>query len=192
MADFETGRLLSAIFLGIIVVFLLLSMGGRRFQKTLQQAAIWALIFVVVIAGFGIWEDVRNDIPQQATFSEQGRVEVPQHRDGHFYLTLRINDTPINFVVDTGASEIVLTKKDAERAGLDLNALQFFGRANTANGEVRTAPVLLDDVRIGGIGDSNVPAFVNEGEMRHSLLGMSYLRRWDHIEIADGRLVLRR
>jgi len=87
---------------------------------------------------------------------------------------------------------MVLTKEDAQRAGIDLADLQFYGRASTANGEVRTAPVRIDQISIGGIRDADVRAFVNEGEMFQSLLGMSYLQRWDRLEISDGQMVLSR
>lgn len=193
MNDIEPGQLFGAIFLSVIALMALMSAGRHGLFQTIKQSAIWGLIFVVTIAGFGIWQDIQNDSrPIQATFSDQGRVEVPQERDGHFYLTLDINGQAVDFVVDTGATGIVLTKEDAARAGLDVANLRYFGRANTANGEVRTAPVRLSEVRIGGIRDQNLPAFVNEGEMFQSLLGMTYLQRWDRIEIADGMLILTR
>ena len=192
MESIETGQIMSALFLGALLIYLLMAMRGRRMQSILRNASIWALVFVAAIAGFGVWEDIRQDMPQQAVFSDSGRVELPRHRDGHYYMTLDINGTPVDFVVDTGASEIVLTKEDATRAGLDVDRLQYYGRANTANGEVRTAPVRLEEISVAGIRDRDVPAFVNEGEMFQSLLGMSYLNRWDRIEIADGKLVLNR
>jgi aspartyl protease family protein len=95
-------------------------------------------------------------------------------------------------VVDTGATDIVLTKEDAARAGLDPDSLRYLGRAGTANGEVRTAYVRLNDVRLGDITDRDVAAVVNGGQMDQSLLGMGYLQRWGRIEIAGGELILTR
>ncbi|THH38448.1 TIGR02281 family clan AA aspartic protease [Aliishimia ponticola] len=189
MGGFETGHILSAVFLGFIALILLLSLGGQRLRANMQAAATWALIFLVTVAGFGIWDDIKGQ-QRQSVFTDQGRIELERHRDGHYYITLDVNGAPVPFVVDTGASEIVLTMQDAQRAGLDLDELRFLGRASTANGEVRTAPVRLDEVAIGGIRDGDVTAFVNEGEMSQSLLGMAYLNRWDRIEISDGTLVL--
>ena len=119
-------------------------------------------------------------------------MTVPRSRDGHYYLTLGVNGQPIDFVVDTGATNIVLTKADAERVGFSLTELNFFGRANTANGEVRTAPVRLQEVTLGAARDTSVAAYVNEGEMFQSLLGMSYLQRWSSIEIRNNALILTR
>lgn len=158
--------------------------------RVMQQAIVWVLIFVGVIAAAGLWSDIRRDVtPAQAMLSN-GRIEVPVGRDGHYHLTLEVNGTPVDFVVDTGASQIVLTRADAERAGIDPASLAYVGRALTANGPVGTANVWLNEVRLGGWSETGVRAVVNEGDLFQSLLGMEYLGRMARIEIADGRLIL--
>jgi aspartyl protease family protein len=119
-------------------------------------------------------------------------VEVPRGRDGHFHLDLQINGVTVPFLVDTGATQVVLTRRDAARVGLEPSDLTFIGTARTANGEVRIAPVVLDRVALGPIEDRNLRASVNGGQMEQSLLGMAYLDRFDRIEIADNRLILTR
>lgn len=193
MDQFSATTYLSALIMALFAIWILASLRRHGWHRNLQSAAIWGLIFLGTIAGFGMWEDIKRDIiPRQAVFDAQGRIEVPRARDGHYYLTLDVNGAPVDFVVDTGASEIVLTQDDAAAVGLNGDSLNYIGRAFTANGEVRTAPVRLASVRIGRVEDRNVPAFVNEGEMFQSLLGMAYLQRWDKIEISDGRLILTR
>lgn len=158
--------------------------------RVMQQAIVWVLIFVGVIAAAGLWSDIRRDVtPAQAMLSN-GRIEVPVGRDGHYHLTLGVNGTPVDFVVDTGASQIVLTRADAERVGIDPASLAYVGRALTANGPVGTANVWLNEVRLGGWSETGVRAVVNEGDLFQSLLGMEYLGRMARIEIADGRLIL--
>ena len=98
----------------------------------------------------------------------------------------------MRFVLDTGATSLVLTQEDARTAGLDPEELQYYNRAMTANGEVRTAPVRLDAITLGSVTDANVAAVVNEGEMSNSLMGMTYLQRWGRIEIANDTLTLSR
>jgi aspartyl protease family protein len=95
-------------------------------------------------------------------------------------------------VVDTGASEMVLTTADAARVGINVGELDYLGRANTANGQVRIARVRLDEVVLEGITDRNFRATVNEGEMRESLLGMTYLSKFSRIAIEGNMLVLSR
>jgi aspartyl protease family protein len=70
--------------------------------------------------------------------------------------------------------------------------LAYIHSANTANGVVRIAPVKLDEFDVNGIKDLNVRAYVNEGELTGSLLGMSYLRRYEKIIITRDMLRLER
>lgn len=193
MAEWETGRL-------IYLLILLAMLGGWFFMqtreglnKTLQQAAVWGLIIVGMAAGVGLWQDITYQTGRgQIAVTDAGQIVVPQNRDGHYYLNASVNGATVSFVVDTGATDMVLTKEDARRVGLHPDALIYQGRANTANGQVRTAFVELDEVRLGTTTDRDVSAVVNEGDMRQSLLGMGYLQRWGRIEIADRRLILTR
>ncbi|MEL6563773.1 MAG: TIGR02281 family clan AA aspartic protease [Pseudomonadota bacterium] len=163
-----------------------------KLGQTLQMAATWVLIFIGVIAAVGLWGDIQDDLYASQTRFDDAAVVVPRSRDGHYYLTLDLNGVPTDFVVDTGATDIVLSSADAAAAGLDPDTLNFLGRANTANGEVRTAPVRLETVTIGPYEDRDVYAVVNGGEMDQSLLGMGYLQRWGRIEIAGGEMTLMR
>jgi len=193
MEDMDFGRL---IYLGLLlcaVGFWVFVQNRQSLNKTVQQLAIWAFIFLGVIAGYGLWGDIRQTLqPQQSVMAEAGRVVVPRAPDGHYYLTLMVNGTAVDFLVDTGASQVVLTANDARRAGIDPEKLAYLGRANTANGEVRTASVKVEELALGEIRDKNLRVWVNEGEMEKSLLGMTYLQRWSHIEIRNGALVLSR
>lgn len=193
MDTMDYGNLAYLVLLGAVVVFWFFVQNRQSLGKTAQQALVWGLIFLGVIAAVGLWDDIRNTVrPAQAVFADQGRVEVPRAPDGHYYLTLDLNGNPVEFVIDTGATNVVLSRDDAARAGIDPEGLNYVGRAMTANGEVRTAPVRLDRVSMGPIVDENVRAWVNEGDMPMSLLGMDYLQRWSRIEIARGALVLER
>ena len=161
--------------------------------QNLRHALIWVLIFVGVLAGVGLWSDIRDDIsPQQSVIQDTGQIVLPRAFDGHFYATLRMNGQPIDFIVETGASNIVLTKEDAARIGVEMNALRFYGRAMSANGEVRTAPARIAKVELLGVQDFGVEVWVNEGEMPRSLLGNDYLQRFEKIEISRNQLVLTR
>lgn len=192
MESFDIARLSYLVLLGAAVVASFFFMNRASLSRSLQQAAIWALIFVGAIASYGLWNDIQRDVMPRQSVVSQNVIEVPRRPDGHFHLVLRINNEPVRFIVDTGASEVVLTKRDAEAVGLDLAELDFIGSARTANGLVRTAPTRLETVTLGDISMTGVKAYVNEGEMDTSLLGMSYLARFERIEIADNMLILTR
>ncbi|MEL7213324.1 MAG: TIGR02281 family clan AA aspartic protease [Pseudomonadota bacterium] len=192
----SSDQIAQLIYLGLLVTVIagyFFMQNRLRLGKTLQMAGVWVLIFIGAIAGVGLWEDIRGTVlPQQAAFVDSGEVIVPRAGDGHYYLNININGEPIDFVVDTGATDIVLTLDDARRIGLNPDELNFLGRAMTANGVVETALVRLDEMELGPFTDRAVRASVNGGEMSQSLLGMSYLQRFDSIQIADNQLVLTR
>lgn len=162
-----------------------------RLGLALRTAMAWGLIVVGLMAGYGLWQDIRTDLRPRATVLESGDIRVPRADDGHFYLTLQVNGTPIDFMADTGATNIVLTAQDARRLGIDPEALVYLGEARTANGSVATARVTLADLRLGPFEDAGVSAWVNAGEMDISLLGMAYLGRY-RIEIDGSEMILKR
>ena len=180
------------------LVILLVAVGGwvlveyrTRLGQALRTVVAWGLIFVGVMAGYGLWEDLRRDTFPQQSVSQSGRIEVPRSPDGHYYLTLQVNGTPVRFLADTGATNVVLGRDDAQSLGLDPASLDYVGVAQTANGPVRTARVTLPEVRLGTVTDVDVGAYVNDGDMDGSLLGMDYLGLW-RIEIDRDRMVLTR
>ena len=186
-------RLAYLALLGIAVAGWLIAENRQSLGRTARQAAAWGLIFLGVIAAAGLWTDIRDNVaPRQAVFEDGARIEVPRGPDGHYHLTLRLDGTPVDFIVDTGATGVVLTARDAARIGIDPADLSFGGLARTANGTVQTARVSVGEIALGGQTDRNFPVYVNSGEMDRSLLGMDYLSRFERIEIADGRLVLER
>jgi aspartyl protease family protein len=184
-------RLIYLVLLGAAITGWFLAENRASMGKNVRMALAWGMIFLGMMAGYGLWQDVRSDVlPRQAVIEDGGAIEVPRGADGHFHLTLRINGEPVEFLVDTGASDLVLTMEDARRVGLDPENLAFIGSANTANGRVRTAFTTLDEVALGPATFRDVGAAVNGGEMKGSLLGMSFLRRFDRLEISDGKLKL--
>ncbi len=160
--------------------------------KTMQHAGIWIMIFMGAIAVIGIWPEIKNTLTPQQTYVNDTTIVLPKRPDGHYYITLQVNGKSVEFVVDTGASQVVLSRQDARSVGIDPSALTYLGTANTAYGAVRTASVRLDTVTLGNISDQNVRAVVNDGDMDGSLLGMTYLNRFDSITIRDNELILTR
>ncbi len=192
MTGDQTASFIFLALLGVAILGSYIAHSRLKGSQMLQQAMIWVLIFVGAIAAAGLWQDMKGDLTlTQATISDN-MIEVPRGRDGHFHLDLQINGVTVPFLVDTGATQVVLTRADAARVGLDPAELNFIGTAFTANGEVRIAPVVLERVALGPIEDRNLRATVNSGQMEQSLLGMAYLNRFERIEIQNDRLLLTR
>lgn len=152
MGDYEIGRFIYLAILLVAVGSWVFVQNRQSLGKTLQMFAVWGFIFLGVIASYGLWHDIRQTVrPQQNVAVDAGRVEVPRAPDGHYYLTLDVNGAAIEFLVDTGASQVVLNERDARRAGIDTENLAYLGRAQTANGEVRTASVWIDEMSLGAL-----------------------------------------
>lgn len=193
MENIDSPRLVYLILLVLAVAGYFFAEGRQALSKSLQQALVWGMIFIGFIAGYGLWQDVKGTVhPTQLVYGQEGRIEVPRQRDGHYYLTAMVNGTEIDFVIDTGATDLVLNLTDAARIGISESELMFSDIAYTANGQVRTAPIRLDVIAVGELRDQNVPAMVTEGDMDISLLGMAYLERFAKIEISGNKLVLTR
>lgn len=182
------------IYLGILVAavasYLLVEFRGRMGQM-MRGMMSWGLIIVGLMAGYGLWNDMQRQMMPQQSVATSGEVVLPRAPDGHYYLMLDIDGTAVEFLVDTGATNVVLSQQDAQRVGIDPGGLVYLGTAQTANGIVRTARVSLDNVRLGPYSDPTLAAYVNDGEMDGSLLGMDYLGRF-RIEIAGDQMILRR
>jgi aspartyl protease family protein len=109
---------------------------------------------------------------------------------GHFAVEARVDGRTIDFVIDTGASKIVLRETAAARLGIFPRASEYTGRAQTANGVAKFAPVRLNNVDVNGIVVRDVEAAVMPDDaLQENLLGMTFLSRvkWSHDR---GKLVL--
>ncbi len=182
------------IYLGIILVALLgwalVEYRGQLGFAT-RSAVAWGMIFVGVMAGYGLWGDIAGSIRPVQSVTEGGTIEVPRAEDGHYYLTLVIDGTEVEFLADTGATSVVLSNSDARRLGIDPEGLAYLGEAETANGTVLTADVSIRNVEFGPFFDERITASVTKGEMEGSLLGMDYLGLF-RIEIDRDRMILSR
>jgi aspartyl protease family protein len=114
-----------------------------------------------------------------ARASGKGHVTL-YAQNGHFYADGTINGVPVRFLVDTGATTVALSGRDAQRLGIDYRRLGRAGIASTASGLVKSYQLTLARVEVGDIVLFNVDAGVVEGSFpREVLLGMSFLGQVD-------------
>ena len=187
------GRLIYLVLLLLVVAGWFFAQRRESLNRTLQQIILWVFLFAGAVLLYAVKNDLKLAVGPSAQVEMSGdQIVLTRNADSHFYATLMVNGTSLVFVVDTGATDMVLSRSDAVAVGLDPDKLAYIGRASTANGVVRTARVWLDRVQIGPIEDRNVTAWVNDGELQTSLLGMGYLQRFAKIEIAGNRMILHR
>ncbi|MEA2930123.1 MAG: aspartyl protease family protein [Hyphomicrobiales bacterium] len=128
--------------------------------------------------------------PPQPT-SNYRTVTVRSDARGHFQVEGAVDGRRLDFMVDTGASMVVLRERDAARLGIFPTPRDYTGRSSTANGIVKVAPVRLSSLEVNGIRVYDVSAAVIPDEsLSVNLLGMSFLSRVRRFEMANGRLVM--
>lgn len=119
-----------------------------------------------------------------------GETVLPRASNGHFYAEAAVNGSPVNFLVDTGASMIALTGEDAAAAGLSWSEGDVRIVAQGASGPVYGVPVRLERVMLGGHEAENVEAAIIPQGLDISLLGQSFLSTIEPVRIESDRMVL--
>ncbi|RDV02396.1 TIGR02281 family clan AA aspartic protease [Undibacter mobilis] len=161
--------------------------------------AFWLVVGLLLIVGYTYRFELRDVGDRVVAEVIPGYVarhgqdaEVVRGSDGDFSLTAHVNGARVPMVIDTGASSVVLTQEAARASGLPIEVLSYTVNVDTANGRTRAAPVTLERVVVGGLIERSVPALVaKEGQLKQSLLGMSFLNRLDSWEVRGNKLRMR-
>jgi aspartyl protease family protein len=198
----ETGDFASLVYKIALLIFIggaVLALFRERIAEAFQAAIFWVVIGLLLAVGYTYRYDLRDigdrvlsELMPGRALSRGGTVEVARGNRGEFQIVAEINGARVSTVYDTGASAVVLTQEAAKAAGLPLDFLNYSIAVETANGRARAAPVTLDRIKVGGIEERAVPALIAQpGQLRTSLLGMSFLNRLKSSEVRGDRLVLR-
>ena len=198
---FSTGDFASLSYRLVLLVFIasaVVVMFRGRFTQALSAALLWIAIGLALLVGYTYRFELREvadrvmaEIIPGYVVAHGRSVEVARAFNGDFNISARINGARVAMVLDTGASSVVLTREDAKAAGLPLEVLAYTAVIDTANGRTRAAPVRLDRVAVGGLVERSVDALVAQpGQLKTSLLGMSFLNRLQSWEVRGDRLLL--
>ncbi len=151
----------------------------------------WLMVIALLTWGFGNWEDQRqNPNARPETISGNGYQEVilNSNRQHHYVANGFINRSKVVFLLDTGATDVVIPEALAEKIGLQKGRSQM---AMTANGSVRVYSTVIDQLQLGDIRLINVRASINPGMRGNEvLLGMSALSAVEFRQ-SNGQLILR-
>ena len=190
----------------VVLTALLVFLGGgmvtvfrHQLGTALTAVALWLALGLVLAAGYTYRQELRQVADRILAEVMPGRpaahgktVEIARGQRGEFLVVAQINGAGITTIFDTGASAVVLTQEAAKAAGLPLELLNYSVAVETANGRTRAAPVTLDRLAIGGIVERSVPALIAQpGQLRVSLLGMSFLNRLQSWGVTGDRLTMR-
>jgi aspartyl protease family protein len=167
------------------------------------------LILAAAVLVFGAYaaqfadQAIRNMPPQRAAAAVQPELRGPEptgygrsmtldaDQQGHFRVEARIDGRSLAFMIDTGASLVILRESAAAEVGIHPMPVNYTATVATANGKVKAAPAKLDRVELGDITVFDVPALVLPDEaLSQNLLGVSFLSKLRRYEYANGRMVL--
>ena len=167
--------------------------------RHLLHIAVWVAVAAVLALGYA-YRDVLAEAPRRLQFAfnpgepvavGEHELVVPQDDDGAFVLTARVNGQPVRFLVDTGATDTVLSPDDARRLGLAPESLRYVHEAETANGKGYGAPYVARSLEVGPLRFADFGMVVNQAPMSGSLLGLSFLNRLESFEVRQRRLILK-
>ncbi|MFZ2099762.1 MAG: TIGR02281 family clan AA aspartic protease [Oricola sp.] len=199
------GQFASTVYLGLFgtVLAATLIASGKRFGELARQAGIWLAIIVMLVIGYEYRFDLKESavrvtsglMPREPVSAQgaDGTMSVTIRKIGrHFETAGMVNGARQDFLVDTGASTVVLTEANARKAGIDPDTLDFRIPVSTANGKTMAARVTGVQVAIGNIVRPNLTVLVaQDGQLDSNLLGMNFLDTLHSYEVQRDRMVLR-
>jgi aspartyl protease family protein len=183
----------------VLVSSSLLFVREFNLKQSARNILLWLAVGLVLVLGFSFQNELGDLalrlrgalMPSYAVQTGEREMTLSEGEDGHYHVYGTINGVKILFLIDTGATDIVLDPADARRIGLKLEDLNFNRPFGSANGIGHGAGVEVDELVIGPIRFAHVPMSVNGARMGSSLLGMAFLKRLKSYSFSGGKLTLR-
>ncbi|MBV8825299.1 MAG: TIGR02281 family clan AA aspartic protease [Bradyrhizobiaceae bacterium] len=199
LAEQDFGSLAYKLALLVAVGSVVLVMFRHRLAQAVTAALLWVVIGLALVFAYTyrvelheLSDRVLGEFIPGRPVSHGRTVEIARGHAGEFQVATQVNGTRVPMVLDTGASAVVLTQDAAKAAGLPLEMLAYTVNIETANGRARAAAVTLDRLGVGTIVEHAVPALIAQpGQLKTSLLGMSFLNRLESYSVTSDRVVLR-
>lgn len=132
-------------------------------------------------------------LPQSAQDSSAGAGDetvLERQPGGHFFANVDVGSDEIRFIVDTGATGIALTGKDAAALGFSWSddELSVVGRG--VSGNVYGKRIRLPTVRLGSVESTDVEAVIIPTGLDVSLLGQSFLSKASSVKIENDEMTI--
>ena len=203
LAALDRGDWASILAYGAIGLFLAQAIPGLfrgRLLAGFLSLGIWVVLFGAALTAYAYRTELGAvgtrvlavAFPGTIVPTGPREVTVFRQRDGQFSIVAGVGGLRLPFILDTGASTVVLRSDDAVRLGIPVRKLDYDIPVSTANGHTLTAAVTLPALQLGGIVERDVEALVaRPGALHENLLGMSFLNRLASFTFSRDRLVLR-
>jgi aspartyl protease family protein len=132
---------------------------------------------------------IPSSAPKKSEASWSGQTILDRSPGGHFYVDGEVNGQLVRMMVDTGASIVALTTRDAERLGIEFDPSQFEIVGSGASGPVRGMRITLDSVSVEGKEVRNVRGSILEG-LDITLLGQTYLSQLSSVSMSKDKMII--
>ena len=190
----------NVIYILILIVFLIMGFSRKDLptKKIFEFSGLWILLTLLVLILYSfrfeigeIKDRVLSDLfPTKAINKNQEKLILNIAQDGHYYLNVKIRNQEVRFMIDTGASDMVIDEKIALKLGFDLQNINYDKIFQTANGQSYGASIYFDEVDVSGIKFYNVQASITNSDLVIPLLGMSFLQKFYKYEFFRDKLIL--
>ncbi len=165
------------------IALLILFSGGLRnaFRKnpggSFRIVLGWIMVFAALVFGYDMYQTYKvNQIAERT----QGVPPdyIIQKRGAHFYTDVWVNGVKLSFMVDSGATLVVLTKENAQKVGIDVDKITDYLIVSTANGEKMEKTTYVREMKIGEVVFKDVRIAVSEEGLDQNLLGNSFMKNF--------------
>ena len=199
--NIDSSQYPNMVYLSLLLVLLVSSfISSRKFKTStiIKQATLWSVIALIALIIYSFRHDfyqIKNRVttelfPNKIMQINEKQIAITVSNNGHYYIEIKINQHPITFMVDTGASDIVLNLSDSKKVGINFDKIYSFKKYQTANGSITSGLTQIKEMELGKIKFYNVDVSISDRDMGTSLLGMSFLNRFKKYEFYQDRLVL--
>lgn len=195
---FDLNHIGYIIFYGLLLFMFISSLlhkSKHELYQNFKYLTIWLGIFAIGFVIITYKEELLNS-KIAASFrpghaeSDSKQLTFYKSKDNHFYINTYLNGQMIRFLLDTGATHIILSRRDALKLGIKLHMLNYNKRYNTANGYISAASVVVDKFQIGDLVFYDVPVTIANSPMNTSLAGMSLLSLFKNYSFDNNKVIL--
>ncbi|GAB5489470.1 MAG: hypothetical protein Pars2KO_30400 [Parasphingorhabdus sp.] len=168
------------------------------FGEIVRTALAWVAIFALFIVGFsykdqilGVWNHVSSEVTGQNDQQIAGTsLRIRQSPDGHFWVNAIVNNRPVRFLIDSGATTTAMNLTTATQTDVDVSKLGFPVILSTANGEVEAQRGSIQNLQLGSMNIKDLPIVVADAFGDSNVIGMNFLSKLDSWRVEGNEMIL--